>query len=280
VSTQLADWPVLRSARTLAETDDYLVLDKPAGVSVTGERHETDLVRIAKAAGEHLIPVHRIDKVTSGVVLLAKTQAAHGPLTRQFTVRTVRKSYLAITRSVGLPAAGTVDLPLCVGRKNRVRVAAPREDITRDDDNAHWSVPPASVRPRSFPSLTSFTRLWQGAGHTALAVFPTTGRRHQIRVHLAWIGHPIAGDPLFPAPEEGAAGAVGTAGAVAAASNGARAEGAPADGAVRTCLHAWRLSFDDLAGQRVTVQAVPEPDFWVPVAAELPLAERIELLRG
>ncbi|HWN32649.1 MAG TPA: RNA pseudouridine synthase [Pseudonocardia sp.] len=284
MSTQLAEWPALRSARTLAETDEYLVLDKPAGVSVTGERHETDLVRIAKAAGEYLIPVHRIDKVTSGVVLLAKTQAAHGPLTRQFTVRTVRKSYLAITRSVGLPAAGTVDLPLCVGRKNRVRVAAPREDITCDEAAAHWSVPPASVRPRSFPSLTSFTRLWHGATHTALAVFPTTGRRHQIRVHLAWIGHPIAGDPLFPAPEGavGAAGAVaaGAAGAVAAASNGALPGGAPSDGAVRTCLHAWRLSFDDLAGQRVTVQAVPEPDFWVPVATELPLAERIELLRG
>ena len=270
MSTQLAEWPALRSARTLAETDEYLVLDKPAGISVTGERHETDLVRIAKAAGEHLIPVHRIDKVTSGVVLLAKTQAAHGPLTRQFTVRTVRKSYLAITRSVGLPPAGTVDLPLSVGRKNRVRVAAPREDIVHDEATAHWSVPPASVRPRSFPSLTSFTRLWQGDGHTALAVFPTTGRRHQIRVHLAWIGHPIAGDPLFPAPEDAA-----EAGADAPSANGSAAS----DGSVRTCLHAWRLSFDDLAGQRITVQAVPEPDFWAPVGTELSAAERIALLR-
>jgi tRNA pseudouridine32 synthase/23S rRNA pseudouridine746 synthase/23S rRNA pseudouridine1911/1915/1917 synthase len=71
VTIQLADWSVLRSVRTLAETDEYLVLDKPPGISVTGERHETDLVRIARAAGEHLIPVHRIDKVTSGAVLLA-----------------------------------------------------------------------------------------------------------------------------------------------------------------------------------------------------------------
>jgi tRNA pseudouridine32 synthase/23S rRNA pseudouridine746 synthase/23S rRNA pseudouridine1911/1915/1917 synthase len=286
VSTQLTDWPALRSARTLAETDEYLVLDKPAGVSVTGERHDTDLVRIAKAAGEHLIPVHRIDKVTSGVVLLAKTQAAHGPLTRQFTVRTVRKSYLAITRSVGLPEAGTVDLPLSVGRKNRVRVAAPREDITRDEASAHWSVPPVSVRPRSFPSFTSFTRLWQGTAHTALAVFPTTGRRHQIRVHLAWIGHPIAGDPLFPAPEDAALtdstleGDAPTEATPPAATPPAAGEGVPSDGAVRTCLHAWRLSFDDLAGQRVTVQAVPEPEFWAPVATELPPAERIALLRA
>jgi tRNA pseudouridine32 synthase/23S rRNA pseudouridine746 synthase len=254
VTIQLADWSVLRAVRTLAETDEYLVLDKPPGVSVTGERHETDLVRIARAAGEHLIPVHRIDKVTSGAVLLAKTQAAHGPLTRQFTVRTVRKSYLAITRSVGLPAEGTVELPLSVGRKNRVRVGAPREDIVFDPETGRWSVPEASVRPRSFPSLTTFGRAWQGERHTVLALYPTTGRRHQIRVHLAWIGHPIAGDPLFPAEEEGA------------------------DGAVRTCLHAWRLSFDDSRGERVTVQAAPAEDFWAPVATELAAADRTGVL--
>jgi tRNA pseudouridine32 synthase/23S rRNA pseudouridine746 synthase/23S rRNA pseudouridine1911/1915/1917 synthase len=250
------DWAMLRSVRTLTETDEYLVLDKPAGVSVTGERHETDLVRIAKEAGEVLIPVHRIDKVTSGVVLLAKTQAAHGPLTRQFALRGVRKAYLAITRSVGLPPSGTVELPLSVGRKNRVRVGAPREDITFDEEAARWWVPKDSVRARSYPSLTAFTQVWHGERNTLLAVFPETGRRHQIRVHLAWIGHPIAGDPLFPS-----------------------AQGTPADPAVRTCLHAWRLSFDDLDGQRVTVTAAPEESFWSPVADELPPGERAEALR-
>jgi tRNA pseudouridine32 synthase/23S rRNA pseudouridine746 synthase len=256
VNTLLTDWATLRKERTLAETDEYLVLDKPPGISVTGERHETDLVRVAKEAGEWLIPVHRIDKVTSGVVLLAKTQAVHGPLTRQFALRTVHKSYLAITRSVGLPEAGAVELPLAVGRKNRVRIGAPREDITFDPDTGRWSVPEASVRPRSYPSLTMFTRGWQGERHTLLALFPTTGRRHQIRVHLAWVGHPIAGDPLFPAAEE------------------------PPDGPVtRTCLHAWRLSFDDLRGQRVTVRADPDDGFWAPVAVELPASARIQSLR-
>ncbi|WP_028937103.1 RluA family pseudouridine synthase [Pseudonocardia spinosispora] len=247
------DWAALR--RVLAETDEYLVLDKPAGISVTGERHDTDLVRIARDAGEELIPVHRIDKVTSGVVLLARTKAAHGPLTRQFAKRTVDKSYLVITRSTGLPTEATVELPLGVGRKNRVRVAAPREDIAFDTVASQWSVPESSVSEPSYPSSTAIGRLWEGSAHSLLRARPHTGRRHQIRVHLAWIGHPIAGDPLFPV----------------------RA-GEPADGAVRTCLHAWRLAFDDASGRRVEAEASPDEDFWAPIAAELPPDTRTRLL--
>jgi tRNA pseudouridine32 synthase/23S rRNA pseudouridine746 synthase/23S rRNA pseudouridine1911/1915/1917 synthase len=239
-------WVELRS-RTLVETDDYLVLDKPAGVSVTGERHDTDLVRIAADGGERVIPVHRIDKVTSGVVLLARSTAAHGPLTRQFAKRTVAKAYLAITRSVGLPESATIDLPLATGRKNRVRVAAPREKIGFAD--GRWTVPAETVRPGAFPSVTGLRRLWEGGGHTLLLAEPETGRRHQIRVHLAWIGHPIAGDPLFgAAPEE------------------------------HTCLHAWRLAFDDAGGRRVSVQADPGADFWTEVAGELPPDDRALVL--
>ncbi len=239
-------WAELRS-RALVETDDYLVLDKPAGISVTGERHDTDLVRIAADAGERVIPVHRIDKVTSGAVLLARSTDAHGPLTRQFAVRTVAKTYLAITASIGLPDVGTVDLPLCTGRKNRVRVAAPREEIRCAD--GRWTVPGSVVRAGSFASTTVLRRLWEGAGHTLVAAEPHTGRRHQIRVHLAWIGHPIAGDPLF-----------GTA------------------SGRRTSLHAWRLAFDDADGRRVEVRAEPEVAFWDPVATVLAAPDRAALL--
>lgn len=259
-NNRLLDWATVRAERTLAETDEYLVLDKPAGISVAGERHETDLVRIAQQAGELLIPVHRIDKVTSGVLLMAKTTAAHGPLTRQFTVRTVDKTYLAITRSTGLPAAGAIDLPLGVGRKNRVRIAAPREDIVFQTESpaetateeGRWTVPTGSVRPRAYPSLTTFTRAWQGPGHTLLVLHPNTGRRHQIRVHLAWIGHPIVGDPLFPDAD---------------------------DVHRRTCLHAWQLAFDDGSGRRVHIETPPDLEFWAPIADQLPADGRAELLR-
>jgi tRNA pseudouridine32 synthase/23S rRNA pseudouridine746 synthase/23S rRNA pseudouridine1911/1915/1917 synthase len=224
-------WTDIRDGHVRLETDTLLVLDKPAGWSVMGERHDTDLVRLAADAGVELWPAHRIDKVTSGLVLFAKTLAAHGGLTRQFAARTVDKTYLALTTGTGLPAHGTIELPLSVGRKNRVRIAAPREAIVRADDS--WTVPDAAVLPGdTYPSTTAFDRLWEGADRTLLAVHPTTGRRHQIRVHLAWIGHALVGDPLFDK-----------------------------HASTRTGLHAWRLAFDGPDGTRHEVEAPPGDDF-------------------
>lgn len=191
-------WAELRGAATIYEDDTALVLNKPAGISVMGERHGTDLVRMAQEAGETLYPVHRIDKATSGAILFAKELRYHGDLTRQFNRRTVGKAYLAITRSTGLPERGTIDLPLTVGRKNRVRVAGNRADIVLDERSSTWSVTCAEPRDtKSYPSVTRFVRLWADAKNTLLAISPLTGRRHQIRVHLAWIGHPVVGDPTY-----------------------------------------------------------------------------------
>ncbi len=155
------------------------MLDKPTGWSVMGERHDTDLVRLAADDGEKLWPAHRIDKVTSGVVLFAKDLAHHGDLTRQFNQRTVEKTYLAVTATTGLPERGRIELPLSVGRKNRVRIAAPREAIVRDGDT--WSVPADAVLDgvSTYPSTTAFERLDEVDGTTLLAVHPETGRRHQ-----------------------------------------------------------------------------------------------------
>ncbi|WP_238018582.1 RNA pseudouridine synthase [Dactylosporangium sp. AC04546] len=222
----------------ILEDDAILVLDKPVGVSVMGERHESDLVRMAEEAGERLFPVHRIDKVTSGVVLFAKDLAVHGGLTRQFNKRTVDKAYLAITRPGGLPPAGRIDLPLSVGRKNRVRIAAPRESIVADLTAGTWTVPAGEVFDQvpTYPSVTTFEVRSQTAETALVEAYPLTGRRHQIRVHLAWIGHPIVGDPLFDKHATG-----------------------------RTYLHSWRLAFD-LGGRRVSVEAPPSPSFLAQVA--------------
>jgi tRNA pseudouridine32 synthase / 23S rRNA pseudouridine746 synthase len=244
-----ADWAGLRNACLVYEDEAILALNKPPGVSVMGERHEpTDLVRVAEAAGERLFPVHRIDKVTSGLILLAKELRHHAGLTRQFNKQTVDKAYLALTRDDGVPERGTIELPLSVGRKNRVRVAGPREDITRHGDT--WTLPAgAEHAKKSYPSLTHFARVWEDPAHALLAVRPVTGRRHQIRVHLAWIGFPIVGDPLF---------------------------GSTAGAADRTYLHAWQVAFDATwsDGGRVMVEAAPAPDFWGP----LPHAEPEQLL--
>lgn len=247
------DWATIRTTCVAYEDDGVLVLDKPAGVSVTGERNDTDLMILAKSAREWLMPAHRIDKVTSGLVLLAKSTAVHGPLTQQFRDQSIDKSYLAVTRSTGLPERGTIELPLCVGRKNRVRVAASRGAIVHDEFARRWSVPDAEVREQHSPATTTFERLWVGDEHTLLIVKPRTGRRHQIRVHLAWIGHPILGDPLFGELPLGdhPLGDVGES---------------------RACLHSWRLGFDASYddGRRIEVRADPPVEFWAPITPDAP----------
>jgi tRNA pseudouridine32 synthase / 23S rRNA pseudouridine746 synthase len=248
----VSEWSGIREG-VVFEDEAVLVLNKPPGISVMGERHETDLVRMAAAAGEELFPVHRIDKVTSGAVLFAKELRWHGPLTRQFATRTVGKIYLAITGPRGLPAQGVIDLPLSTGRKGRVRVAAPRASIVADAAHGTWSVPEAEVfgHVPTYPSVTAFATVWQDGRHALLTVRPVTGRRHQIRVHLAWIGHPVEGDPLFGA-----------------------------SGAPRTLLHSWRLAFDAAwrGGARVQAEAAPGPGFWAPVGGRLPGPDPAALL--
>ncbi|MDD7941911.1 RluA family pseudouridine synthase [Actinomycetospora lutea] len=227
----MSTWDEVRAGRELLRDEDLLVLDKPAGWSVMGERHDTDLVRLARDAGETLWPAHRIDKVTSGIVLFARRLEAHGDLTRQFADRSVAKTYLAVATGTGLPERGTIELPLSVGRKNRVRIAAPREAITCTD--GVWSVPDDAVLAGEvYPSTTTFEVLRAGDDRTLLAVTPTTGRRHQIRVHLAWIGHALVGDPLFTK-----------------------------NPATRTGLHAWRLGFTGPDGVRHDLEAPPREDF-------------------
>jgi tRNA pseudouridine32 synthase / 23S rRNA pseudouridine746 synthase len=239
----VSGWARYNDGNVLLSDEAVLVLNKPAGIAVTGERHGTDLVRLAAEAGERLYPVHRIDKVTSGAILFARELRWHSGLTRQFARRTAGRAYLAITTPGGLPPAGTIDLPLGVGRKNRVRVAAPRASITVDGST--WSVPAAEVfgEVRHYPSVTTFSTLWQDERHALLAVRPVTGRRHQIRVHLAWIGYPVVGDPLFGAGD-----------------------------ATRVLLHSWRLAFGAAwrDGARVAVEAPPGEDFWAPVRDRLP----------
>ncbi|HXV94653.1 MAG TPA: RNA pseudouridine synthase [Pseudonocardia sp.] len=251
-------WAAVRRSRVVLEDAEVLVLDKPPGISVIGERHDDDLVDLAARAGERLFPVHRIDKVTSGVVLLAKTPAAHGPLTRRFADRSATKGYLAVVEGTGLPAHFTVDLPLGVGRKNRVRVAAPREAIAYDEAGRTWRVDDADVIPgkKHYPSVTHVHRVWEAGGRTLVVARPVTGRRHQIRVHLAWTGTAIVGDPLFR-PASG-------------------------DAHGRAYLHAWRLRLtaagrasdtaagrasETTAGRDIDVTATPDPQFLDPLGA-------------
>jgi 23S rRNA pseudouridine1911/1915/1917 synthase len=171
----------------LYRDDDLLVINKPPGLTVhpgAGVRHGTlvhALLHLApglSAVGGVERPgiVHRLDRDTSGVMVVARHDAAHRSLSEQFKARRVEKTYEAIVLGRPAKSAGLVEEP--IGRHPTVRV---RMAVRRDGRAARtaWRV----VASDGIVSL--------------LEVTPATGRTHQIRVHLSHLGHPVLGDPLY-----------------------------------------------------------------------------------
>ena len=188
----------------LYRSADLLAINKPSGVSLLADRTGApclwDTLREDLAPeGIEPLSVHRIDKGTSGVLLVALTRERQSQLSQAFARRDVRKFYVArVLGDVRLDGGtGIIDLPLAKGRKSRYRIAAPRERIARHGSRWH-------LLGRSSAGHESLSRLRRIGGdrhHTVLALQPLTGRTHQLRVHLAWIGHPIAGDQLYGKPD-------------------------------------------------------------------------------
>jgi tRNA pseudouridine32 synthase/23S rRNA pseudouridine746 synthase/23S rRNA pseudouridine1911/1915/1917 synthase len=188
--------------RVLYRDDSLLAIDKPSGVAVLADRSGApclwDELKAALVPVRPLL-VHRLDKGTSGVLIVALDPARQAELTRAFASRRVRKYYLA--RIAGAPSiAGTavIDLPLRPGRKSRYRVAGRREDIHRI--GATFALRGGSRD--GAPSITRLRVVRRGTRSTLVALAPVTGRTHQLRVHLAWIGHPILGDHLYGRPDD------------------------------------------------------------------------------
>jgi 23S rRNA pseudouridine1911/1915/1917 synthase len=164
------------------EDTRLLAVDKAPGIPVTPERWDTvrtkTLARLAEnALGHWLWIVHRIDKETSGLVLFAKSPKYQTVLSEAFAKRLVKKCYIAIIN--GRPAweETVCELPL-----------------VPDGNKRHQTI---VDRGRGKSSTTAFKLLCAGSLYSIVEARPETGRTHQIRVHLAALGHPIACDPLY-----------------------------------------------------------------------------------
>jgi len=156
-----------------------LVANKPTGLLVIrgGFGEEPYLAQILEPDFGRLWIVHRLDRETSGVIVFARSAAAHRDLNTQFQERDVAKVYHALT--VGVPT----------WEENQVDLA-----LRRDGDRRHRTVVDAA---RGKPSLTRFAVLERFPGFALLEARPRTGRTHQIRAHLSAVGFPIVGDALY-----------------------------------------------------------------------------------
>ncbi|HPV99845.1 MAG TPA: RluA family pseudouridine synthase [Oscillospiraceae bacterium] len=170
------------------EDDDLLVVNKPKGMVVhpaPGNHSGTLVNALLYHCGESLSGingvlrpgiVHRLDKDTSGLLLVAKNDLAHNSLAEQLRAHSVTRVYQAVVYGTNLPEEGEISAPIARNPKDRKKmavVAGGREAVT------HYSV----------------IQRYRGFTHVACRL--ETGRTHQIRVHMAYIGHPVAGDPIY-----------------------------------------------------------------------------------
>lgn len=209
----------------LYEDPDVIAINKPAGMVVhvgAGVRGGTLVnallhrFRLLSDAGGELRPgiVHRLDRQTSGVLLVARNNVAHLRLARQFACRQVEKIYLALVHRAMEQPAGRIENPIARDPSRRIRMTA-RLGYGRS-------------------AVTEYRVLRQSPQFAFLEVRIGTGRTHQIRAHMAAIGHPVVGDRLYGAP--------------------ARVEGRPP--LHRFFLHAHRIGFTQPStGERVSVEA-------------------------
>ncbi|MEZ6196633.1 MAG: RluA family pseudouridine synthase [Planctomycetota bacterium] len=192
----------------LHEDEDLIAVDKPAGLRVhpaAGHRHDTLLNALewryaGTADGPTPTLAHRLDRDTSGVVVAARHREAREHLQRQFEERRVAKTYLALVEGVPVPDAGAIDLPLAAARDPR----AVRKTLVVSAE--HADAKPARTDYAVVERFAPRAGLPRGAA--LVEACPHTGRQHQIRVHLAALGHPILGDDRYgqaPPLELGAA---------------------------------------------------------------------------
>ncbi|SDL48017.1 RluA family pseudouridine synthase [Paracoccus chinensis] len=172
--------PTQEQPRLIHHDDQILVVEKPAGllsVPGRGEDRADCLINRLRGAFPTVLLVHRLDMDTSGIMVFGLTPHAQKHLGQQFERRQVKKAYVARVWGRLEGKEGRVDLPLIVDWPNR-----PRQKV----DHAEGR-----------PAQTDWRVIRASDAETRVRLYPLTGRSHQLRVHMASLGHPILGDPLY-----------------------------------------------------------------------------------
>lgn len=169
---------MLSSIEIIFQDDHLIAVNKPAGLPVIqGRNLPPEIVplinQLEKTQGIKLFTVHRLDRETSGIILFAKDAAMHRMLNLQFEHREIKKTYIALVDGI-IDKDGRIEQPIRQFGSGRM-----------------------GVSPKGKESITEYHILDTFDKSTLLQVHPLTGRRHQIRVHLYSIGHPVMGDPLY-----------------------------------------------------------------------------------
>ena len=249
----------------LFEDADLILVNKPAGMAVhpaPGSWSGT-LVNALLHHCKNALPgiggverpgiVHRIDKLTTGVLVVAKTEAAHSGLSALFAAHDIDRTYLALTRGAPRPLVGTVNAPIARATGDRKKMA-----VVRDPDHQTGRHAVTHYQARA-----TYGELDKGSGLPAAALIECrleTGRTHQIRVHMSHIGAPLIGDPVY-ARHKGIK-AYGAGEAFLQATTLARK-------LPRQALHAASLGFvHPVTGETVRVEA-PLPDDMAELMAAL-----------
>lgn len=231
--TQSLDCAELIPLTIIHEDEDLIVVNKPAGLVVhpgAGNpaatllnallHHEPALAALPRAG-----IVHRLDKDTSGLLVVARSLRAHTQIVRQLQARTLSRDYQAIARGV-LIAGGAVDAPVGRHSVHRTRMA---------------------VTTRGKPAVTHYRVLQRFRAHTHLHLKLDTGRTHQIRVHMAALGYPLVGDPIY-------------GGRQVLPRNASDAINSALRDFKRQALHAWRLRLMHPASGQDAEWSAPLPD--------------------
>jgi 23S rRNA pseudouridine1911/1915/1917 synthase len=246
----------------LYEDADVIVVNKPAGMTVHAGAGNTRGTMVnallgrgqaLSAGGDALRPgiVHRLDKETSGVILVAKNDFAHAKLSEAFRQRTVKKTYVALLEGRLKERQGRIELAIGRDLHRRTRMAVQREKpgSTLKGDSRRGRVLAGNARE----ARTDWKTLAGVDGTTLVEVQLHTGRTHQIRVHFSAITHPVVGDTLYGAASQIRVGSVER--------RGRPNKREPLNMAPlgRNFLHAWRLGFSQ-----------PRSGTWIEVRAPLP----------